>query len=44
MDERSSGFGGTFGNGALAGPRGTVVVHANELEYFGDTSTGGIRR
>ena len=32
------------GQSASAAPVGAVVVYANELEYFGDQSTGNIRR
>ncbi|EFN50521.1 hypothetical protein CHLNCDRAFT_139215 [Chlorella variabilis] len=32
------------GGNAAAAPAGCVVVFANELEYFGDTSTGNIKR
>lgn len=32
------------GQSAVAAPPGSVVVYANELEYFGDTSTGNIKR
>ena len=32
------------GQSASAAPPGSVVVYANELEYFGDTTTGNIRR
>ena len=32
------------GQSASAAPAGAVVVYANELEYFGDQSTGNIRR
>ncbi|KAL4420336.1 hypothetical protein ABPG77_006143, partial [Micractinium sp. CCAP 211/92] len=32
------------GQSAVVAPPGSVVVYANELEYFGDTSTGNIKR
>eukprot|EP00887_Chlorella_sp_A99_P000146 scaffold16.g146.t1 len=30
--------------GASSAPPGSVLVHANELEYFGDVSTGNMKR
>ena len=35
---------GDGASAAAAAPPGSVVVYANELEYFGDTSTGSIKR
>ena len=36
--------GGDGASAAAAASPGSVVVYANELEYFGDTSTGSIKR
>lgn len=33
-----------MGHSASSAPPGAVVVYANELEYFGDVSTGNIKR
>ncbi|KAI7844453.1 hypothetical protein COHA_001957 [Chlorella ohadii] len=35
---------GEMGHSASSAPPGAVVVYANELEYFGDVSTGNIKR
>ena len=35
---------GEMGHSAGSAPPGAVVVYANELEFFGDVSTGNIKR